>query len=158
MDRTVRTQIQKCLPARPLMWLLLGLPLYHCASSPESLATGSLRLEPGQLARLTVRNAWFCAGQESLNVTLRFARADNETIMRKDAVLGCGDSAQLDFLAKRASESPVTARVEFSSDSSFANTPLLASVEVISHFGHGPESSVVYGLRSTTGRYWNRVD
>lgn len=155
MDRTVRPQIQERLPSSALTRVLLGTALCCCGPASESMASDPLQLEAGHVARLTVRNTNFCAGGESLKVTLRFTMADKKTLSSKKEVLLCGSTAQLDLHGSGTDRGLVTARLEFQPPSAH---PPQASVEVISHSAAGRESGVVHSLRKVVHARPERVD
>lgn len=141
MARTIRSQVQRRLPPGPLALAALWL---SCAPTPQPLVSSPFRLDPRQVARLTVRRAVFCAGQPGLTVTLSFTNDAGNTVARREAVLACGGSAQLDLTAGQASGKPVTARLDLPASAAY---PIEAAVEVITPAGSGREGGVLYRLR-----------
>jgi len=152
MGRAIGSQIQRRLAAGPLVCAVLALST--CGPAPDRLVSTPFRLQPRQIARLTVRHTWFCAGGESLHVALAFSDQLGNTVARKEAILRCGDSAQLDVAAETSPAVPLKATVDLRPRPAH---PPQVEVEVLTTVGPWGEEKVVYVLKMLARRARTRA-
>jgi hypothetical protein len=118
--------------------------LAACSHDPQTRTSPSFRLAHDQVARLTVQHKAFCSGLADLRASLLFADESGRALAKKEVVLRCGESAQLDMRGEGAPTRLLAARLDFRAPKSVEP---VAAVEVITLGAPGRESSVKYALR-----------